>query len=89
MKPGMHIIVTEAEHNSVLRPLYRKEKEGAELTIVKADSQGKISLKEIEKAIRPNTSWVFVTHVSNVTGNLFPVSELCKLCWEREHSSAG
>ena len=84
VKPGMHIIVTEAEHNSVLRPLYRKEKEGAELTIVKADSQGKISLKEIEKAIRPNTSWVFVTHVSNVTGNLFPVSELCKLCWERD-----
>ena len=61
VKPGMHIIVTEAEHNSVLRPLYRKEKEGAELTIVKADSQGKISLKEIEKAIRPNTCLLYTS----------------------------
>ena len=31
---GDHVITTECEHNSVLRPLYRKEKEGVELTIL-------------------------------------------------------
>ena len=42
VKKGNHVITTQAEHNSVLRPLYRKEKEGAELTILPVDKKGEI-----------------------------------------------
>ena len=66
------MITTQAEHNSVLRPLYRKEKEGAELTILPVDKKGNFSLEEMEKAVRENTVAVICTHASNVTGNLFP-----------------
>ena len=37
--PGEHVITTACEHNSVLRPLYLKEKEGTELTIIPADKK--------------------------------------------------
>lgn len=40
--PGEHVITTACEHNSVLRPLYLKEKEGTELTIIPADKKGRI-----------------------------------------------
>ena len=38
--PGDHIISTDLEHNSVLRPLYRLEREGAELSFLPADRRG-------------------------------------------------
>ena len=80
VKKGDHVITTQAEHNSVLRPLYRKEKEGAELTILPADEKGNFSLADMEKAVRQNTTAVICTHASNVTGNLFPAEEIGNLC---------
>lgn len=39
--PGDHVITTELEHNSVLRPLYgEQEQNGISLTIVKSGKQG-------------------------------------------------
>ena len=80
VKKGDHVITTQAEHNSVLRPLYRKEKNGAELTILPVDKKGNFSLEEMEKAVRENTTAVICTHASNVTGNLFPAEKIGKLC---------
>ena len=80
VKKGDHVITTQAEHNSVLRPLYRKEKEGAELTILPADEKGNFSLADMEKAVRQNTTAVICTHASNVTGNLFPAETIGNLC---------
>ena len=41
--PGDHVISTDLEHNSVLRPLYHLERQGAELDFVPADRQGQIN----------------------------------------------
>ena len=43
-----HIITTELEQNSVLRPLYRLEEKGTELTIIKANDWGNINYIDIE-----------------------------------------
>ncbi len=80
VKKGDHVITTQAEHNSVLRPLYRKEKEGAELTILPVDQKGNFFLEEMEKAVRENTRAVICTHASNVTGNLYSAEQIGKLC---------
>lgn len=73
--PGDHVITTVCEHNSVLRPLYRKEEEGTEVTIVPLDSsypreQGMIDYDFLEKSCKQNTKAVVVTHASNITGNI-------------------
>ncbi len=80
IEKGDHVITTQADHNSVLRPLYRKEKEGAELTILKTDEKGNISLEELEASVRENTKALICTHGSNVTGNLFPIEEMGRIC---------
>ena len=69
--PGDHVISTDLEHNSVLRPLYALEEErGLELSFVPADRQGRLDYDAFERLLRPNSRAVVCTHGSNLTGNL-------------------
>lgn len=69
--PGDHVISTDLEHNSVLRPLYALEEErGVELSFVPADRQGRLDYDAFERLLRPHTRAVVCTHGSNLTGNL-------------------
>ncbi|MDO4977489.1 MAG: aminotransferase class V-fold PLP-dependent enzyme [Eubacteriales bacterium] len=80
VQPGDHVITTVLEHNSVLRPLYEMEEAGAELTIVGCDEKGYPLYEEMEKAIRPNTKAMVVTHASNLTGNVVDIERVGAIC---------
>ena len=67
---GYHVISTDLEHNSVLRPLYDLQDAGTDVTFVKADEKGRIRYEDIEEAIRPRTKAIVTTHGSNLTGNM-------------------
>lgn len=74
---GDHVISTVLEHNSVLRPLYRLEKErGVKLSFVKSDTKGLIDYEELEGLIRPETKAVICTHASNLTGNVLDIGKI-------------
>ena len=81
--PGDHVITTELEHNSVLRPLYgEQEQNGISLTIVKSGKQGTVDYEGIEAAIRPETRAVICTHASNLTGNVNDIRQIGRWCRE-------
>ena len=67
--PGDHVITTVCEHNSVLRPLYRLQRQGVEVSFVNVDANGVLCYAQFEQLLRPNTRGVVVTGASNVTGN--------------------
>ncbi|MDY5022505.1 MAG: aminotransferase class V-fold PLP-dependent enzyme [Blautia sp.] len=67
---GDHVISTVCEHNSVLRPLYRSEQEGASLTLLEADNKGRIPYEKLEEVRRDVTKAIVITHASNLTGNV-------------------
>ncbi len=72
-----HIVTTALEHNSVLRPLFKLEKEKIiKLTVIEPDISGRINPKDIEKAITLDTYLVAVNHVSNVTGTETDIAEI-------------
>ncbi len=73
VQEGDHIITTSIEHNSVIRPIKSLEKYGVENTIVKCDKEGFLNIKDLEKAIRPNTKLIVTTHASNVCGTLVDI----------------
>ena len=50
VKPGDHVITTKVEHNSVIRPVNHKVKEGAEATYIVPDDEGYIDPEDIRKA---------------------------------------
>ena len=69
------------EHNSVLRPIYlAHETIGCEYTIVKAGKTGLIDYGELEKAIKPNTKMIAITHSSNVTGSIVDLEKVADIC---------
>ena len=74
--PGNHVITTVCEHNSVLRPLYRLWRQGAELSFLDVDSNGVLQYDQLETLLRPNTKAVIITHASNVTGNVTDVTRV-------------
>jgi cysteine desulfurase family protein len=73
---GDHIVTTDLEHNSVLRPLYRLEAGGAALSFVAADSCGRIDYDDFERLIRPETKAIVCTHASNLTGNVVDIARV-------------
>lgn len=78
--PGDHVISTDLEHNSVLRPLYRLERQGVGLDFVPADSRGRIDYGDFERLLRPNTRAVVCTHASNLTGDMVDISRVGGFC---------
>ena len=74
LHPGDHVLTTVCEHNSVLRPLYRLQKNGVQLDFVEADARGVLRYEQFEQKLRPNTRAVVISHASNVTGNVADVA---------------
>ncbi len=70
LRPGDHVISTDLEHNSVLRPLYRlQEERGVALSFAPADHAGNLDYDDFSRLLRPQTRAVVCTHASNLTGN--------------------
>lgn len=80
--PGDHVVTTVLEHNSVIRPVNHKVREGAEATYVKPDGEGYIDPEDIRKAIRSNTKLVIVNHGSNVIGVVQDLKAIGAVCRE-------
>lgn len=67
-RAGRHIITTGMEHASVYNPFIFLEEQGFEVTYLSVNSVGKISLKELENAIRHDTILVSIMFVNNEIG---------------------
>lgn len=69
---GGHIVITQMEHNSVLRPVHAM----GNYTVVNADSEGFVNPCDIEKAVRYDTRLIVCTHASNVCGSIQAIEKV-------------
>nr|WP_325305392.1 aminotransferase class V-fold PLP-dependent enzyme [uncultured Oscillibacter sp.] len=83
LRPGDHVISTDLEHNSVLRPLYRLRDAGAAVDFVPADSRGRLDYCGFERLLRPETKAIVCTHASNLTGDAVDIARVGRFA--REH----
>ena len=80
VRPGDHVLSTDLEHNSVLRPLYRlRDERGVALDFVPADRQGRIDYADLERLLRPETRAIVCTHASNLTGDAVDLARVGEL----------
>ena len=82
-RQGQHFITTEIEHPAVKNPMKLLEEKGAEVTWLKVDRQGHISLEELANAIRPDTVLVSTILVNNETGTVQDAAAIGKLIKEK------
>lgn len=81
LKSGDRVIISDLEHNSVLRPLYRI---AAETDIAQVSfTDDSLTVESFRRLIRPDTKMIFVTGASNVVGKCLPIAEIGELCSER------
>lgn len=69
LEPGDKVLTTKAEHNAVLRPLYRLEKQGIQVIYLDVGETGRMEPEMWKKALekyRPRLCALI--HASNVTG---------------------
>ena len=76
---GNHIITIETEHKAVLDTCKHLEKLGAEITYLKTDEQGLITVKQIEDALKPSTILVSIMYANNEIGVIQPIKEISAL----------
>jgi len=78
---GDHVIVSEAEHNSVLRPLFHLQKQGIiSITVLPVKRFSAVTAKQVESALTKNTKLCCLSHASNVSGEVIdPLSISCVL----------
>jgi len=79
LRQGGRVVATSVEHNAVMRPLRALEREDVHVTIVPCDREGFLNLASMERALRPGTSLVVLTHANNVTGTILPVTRVAEM----------
>lgn len=95
MNPGAqlekpHILTTAFEHHCVLEACHAMETEGlAEVTYLKPDKEGLISIADVQTAIKPNTIFVSIMYVNNEIGTVQPIAEIGKLIHKIRSQKAG
>lgn len=82
-KKGKHIITSKIEHHAILHTAEYLEKHGYEVTYLDVDENGKISLEELEAAIRPDTILISIMAANNEIGTIQPLEEIGKIA--RKH----
>ena len=81
---GRHIITTAVEHSAVLEPCRWLAQQGYEVTYLKPDRSGQITVEQVASALRDDTVLVSMMLVNNETGCVFPVAETARLLRERK-----
>ncbi len=74
------IIITELEHHANYVPWhFLRKRKGAVIKFAECDNQGEVTIDSIKKLITSKTKLISVTHVSNVTGTILPLSKIIDL----------
>ena len=79
-----HIITVQTEHKAVLDVCQHLEKLGADITYLKPDSSGLITIKQIENAVRKDTFLISVMYANNEIGTIQPIKRIGELARKRE-----
>ncbi len=72
---GRHLITTMIEHPAILQPMAYLEQQGFQVTYLPVDREGRISLQDLERAMRPDTILVSIMHTNNEIGTVQPIAE--------------
>jgi len=80
-----HVITTELEHNSVIRPLKALERAGKiSLSVIQAGDNGHINPDTLSEMITPQTRLAVINHGSNVIGSVQDIRAIGSLLHEEE-----
>ncbi|CAM3796830.1 IscS subfamily cysteine desulfurase [Rheinheimera salexigens] len=79
-KKGKHLITVKTEHKAVLDTMRQLEREGYEVTYLEPQTDGILTLAQIEAAVRPDTTLISVMFVNNEIGVVQDIAAIGEYC---------
>jgi cysteine desulfurase family protein len=80
LNKGEHIVISNLEHNAVMRPLKKLGLSYDAFEVFRNDAD---TIEDFKRKIKVNTKLVMVTGASNVTGKTLPIEEIGNICKKR------
>lgn len=86
---GDHVLLSDMEHNSVFRPIYRMACEGTVTYDIfptfpqKGNRTDEEIFRAICAAIRPNTKALVCAHASNICSSVLPIDKIGAICAQK------
>lgn len=87
---GKHVITTAIEHPAVFETLLHYQKDGeVDVTVLPVDKFGKVSVEELERALRPDTVLVSIMMANNEIGTIEPIANIGRalLKWRKGNAT--
>lgn len=79
LKSGDTILLSQAEHHSNIVPWQLVANElGLNIKVLPVDQSGRILSENIDEYLDDSVKLISITHISNVTGLITPVKDICK-----------
>ena len=76
---GKHIITTKIEHHGILHTCEYLEQYGFDVTYLDVDTNGRVDLEQMERAIRKDTILISVMFANNEIGTMEPIELIGKI----------
>lgn len=87
LKPGDEVLTTTHDYPSMKNALYQREKrEGIKVKLFPfpyPPKNLKVLADLFEKNITPKTKLIEICHITNLTGQIFPIKEICRMARKR------
>jgi cysteine desulfurase len=77
-----HIITSSIEHDAVLEPCKRLEREGYRVTYLPVDKYGLVNSQDIRKEISKDTCLITIMFANNEVGTIQPIKEIATIAHE-------
>ncbi len=79
VKPGDEIVVTNTDHEANIGCWMRLRQAGAVVKVWEVNPQTlALDLADLDRLLSPRTTWVAMTHASNILGTVNPVAEVAQ-----------
>ncbi len=75
-----HIITSKIEHPAVLKTCEELQKQNFEITYLNVDSEGFVSLQDLENSIKENTILISIIHANNEIGTIQDIQKIGEIC---------
>ncbi len=81
LENGDHVIISDLEHNAVMRPVFQMSQNGVKFSVAKTVlNDDNATANNFEKLITDKTKLIICTHASNVFGCILPIQKIGDIC---------
>ncbi len=80
---GKHIITSSIEHDAILEPCKRLEREGYRVSYLPVDKYGLIDPDDLKKEISEDTCLITIMYANNEVGTIQPIKEISHIAREK------